>query len=196
MELRRARERLMAAHGRVAEVYKSWDLNYYDYDTAGEGCTRYHPTGLSEEKVLLPLCRFGTDDELLQHAQRRYSSVIHHTAWLKHLLCVQSVGKREAIRFVAASQPYAGTFLNAVPKYKPFRMPTWALRLCLQRRLGLPLLVAAAAAGGGRRSRSGHMFDALGATSRSPTGRRGIRRGTSSSTTRCTTPSAGCMAGR
>eukprot|EP00964_Phaeocystis_antarctica_P035717 scaffold20419_cov69-Phaeocystis_antarctica.AAC.1 len=65
-------------------------------------------------------------------------------------------------RFVAASQPYAGTFLNAVPKYKPFRMPTWALRLCLQRRLGLPLLVAAAAAGGGRRSRSGHMFDALG----------------------------------
>eukprot|EP00964_Phaeocystis_antarctica_P100976 scaffold66511_cov100-Phaeocystis_antarctica.AAC.1 len=41
-------------------------------------------------------------------------------------------------------------------------MPTWALRLCLQRRLSLPLLVAAAAAGGGRRSRSGHMFDALG----------------------------------
>ena len=76
---------------------------------------------------MLPLCRFGTDDELLQHAQRRYSSVIHHTAWLKHLLCVQSVGKREAIRFVAASQPYAGTFLNPVPKYKPFRMPTWGL---------------------------------------------------------------------
>ena len=161
-ELRTARERLMTAHSRIAEVYKIWDLNYYDYDTAGEGCTRFHPTGLSEEKVLLPLCRFGTDDELLQHAQRRYSSVIHHTAWLKHLRCVQAVGKREAIRFIAASQPYAGTFLNAVPKYKPFRMPTWALRLCLQRRLGLPLLVAAAAAGGGRRSRSGHMFDALG----------------------------------
>ena len=37
-----------------------------------------------------------------------------------------------------------------------------AAPLCLQRRLGLPLLAAAAAADGARRSRSGKLFDVLG----------------------------------
>ena len=161
VELRAARARLMQAHKRTAAVYKQWDVNNYDYDTAGEGHARYHPDGLAEEKELLPLSQFGTDDEHLQHAQRKYSSVIHHAAWLKHLTVMQAISRREAVRFVAVSQRHAGTFLNAVPKHKAFCMPTWAMRLCLQRRLGLPLLAAAAAAGE-RRSRSGKLFDALG----------------------------------
>ena len=44
-------------------------------------------------------------------------------------------------------------------------MPTWALRIALQRRLGLPLTAATAAAGGGgggRRSRHGKLFDKYG----------------------------------
>ena len=82
--------------------------------------------------------------------------------WLKLLTDLQAVSAREAVRFIAVSQAHAGTFLNAVPKHKPFRLPTWALRLCLQRRLGLPLLAAAAAADGARRSRSGKLFDVLG----------------------------------
>ena len=60
---------------------------------------------------------------------------------------------------------YAGAFLNAVPKQAAFRMPTWALRIALQRRLGLPLTAATAAAGGGgggRRSRHGKLFDKYG----------------------------------
>ena len=66
------------------------------------------------------------------------------------------------MRFIAVSQPQAGAFLNAVPRYKPFRIPTWALRQQVQRRLGLPLLSAAAAADGARRSRHGLVYDALG----------------------------------
>jgi len=81
---------------------------------------------------------------------------------LKLLTDLQNVSVREAVRFIAVSQPHAGTFLNAVPKHKPFRLPTWAPRLCVQRRLGLPLLAAAAAADGARRSRSGKLFDVLG----------------------------------
>jgi hypothetical protein len=57
--------------------------------------------------------------------------------------------------------PYAGVFLNAVPKWEAFRMQTWALRISVQKRLGLPLLAAAAAAGE-YRSRSGRVFDAYG----------------------------------
>ena len=87
--------------------------------------------------------------------------MVHHADWLKHLAACQAFSKREGIRFLSVSQPYAGTFLNAVPKHKPFRVPTWALRFAIQRRLGLPLL-AAAAAGGGRLSRHGRRFDALG----------------------------------
>ena len=44
---------------------------------------------------------------------------------------------------MSVSQPYAGAFLNAVPMRKPFRIPTWALRIILQRRLGLALSAAA-----------------------------------------------------
>jgi hypothetical protein len=46
------------------------------------------------------------------------------------------------VRFVSASQPYAGAFLNAIPMRKPFRIPTWALRIVVQRRLGLALSAA------------------------------------------------------
>ena len=109
----------------------------------------------------------------------------HHTEWRKLLLDLQGASVREAVRFVSVSQPGAGAFLNAVPKQKEFRLPTWAMRIAVARRLGLPLL-AAAAAGDGRRSRHGLVFDVLGATARA----------TSSSCTRCTTPSAGSTAGR
>ena len=88
-----------------------------------------------------------------------------HTTLIGGGCCVLTrllgVSLREAARFVSVSQAYAGAFLNAVPKHAAFRMPTWALRITLQRRLGLPLAAAAAAAGvdGGRRSRHGKVFD-------------------------------------
>ena len=159
-ELRRAHASLMEAHARVSGVYKIMDATYFDYDKDGEGHTQYHPTDLAKIKDLLPLERFGTDDEHLQHAQRKYSSVIHHSAWLKLMVQHQATSRRESIRFISVSQPHAGSFINAVPSRHGFRVPTWCLRLVLQRRLGLPLLAATAAIG--RRSRHGRLFDSLG----------------------------------
>jgi hypothetical protein len=63
-------------------------------------------------------------------------------------------------RFMSVSQPHAGDFLNAVPRYERFRMPTWAMRIQVQRRLGLPLTAAGMAAG--RLSKHGKVFDHLG----------------------------------
>ena len=57
----------------------------------------------------------------------------HHTEWRKLLLDLQGAAVREAVRFVSVSQPGAGAFLNAVPKQNEFRLPTWAMRIAVQR---------------------------------------------------------------
>ena len=57
------------------------------------------------------------------------------------------------------SQPHAGDFLNAVPKRPAFRINTWAMRIAVQRRLGLPLTAAELSSG---LSKHGHAFDAMG----------------------------------
>ena len=67
---------------------------------------------------------------------------------------------REAVRFLAASQKHAGAFLNAVPKHAPFRLHSWAMRIAVQRRLGLPLLAGATAVG--KRSRHDKEHDVYG----------------------------------
>ena len=92
-------------------------IQIFDFDKAGESHHAFHPSGLAKSKELLPLSRFGTDDDFLQHAQRRWSSVSHHTEWRKLLLDLQGAAVREAVRFVSVSQPGAGAFLNAVPKH-------------------------------------------------------------------------------
>ena len=60
---------------------------------------------------------------------------------------------------MAVSQPYAGAWLNAVPKFKAFKIHTWAMRLMVQRRLGLPLTAQVPE---GERSRHGRAFDVMG----------------------------------
>ena len=66
---------------------------------------------------------------------------------------------REAVRFIAVSQPHAGAFLNAVPRHAYFQINTWAMRILVQRRLGLPLTATAAK---GALSRHGKEFDVMG----------------------------------
>ena len=73
---------------------------------------------------------------------------------------MHSTSRREAVRFISCSQPMAGAFLNAVPKYEAFRLPSWAMRIAVQRRLGLPLLASAAA--GEIFSKHGRRYDELG----------------------------------
>ena len=45
---------------------------------------------------------------------------------------------------ISVSQPHAGVWLNAVPSRKAFRINSWAMRIAVQRRLGLPLTAHAA----------------------------------------------------
>ena len=162
-ELQQAHQELREVHARVAGVYDLWDSTYYDYDKDGEGCTRFHPADLPPTRMLQPLSEMASDTDLNKQAQATWGQIIHHSDWLglAQALAATGVPRRELVRFVAVSQPYAGVFLNAVPKYESFRMQTWALRIVVQKRLGLPLLAAAAAANE-QRSRSGRVFDAYG----------------------------------
>lgn len=72
-----------------------------------------------------------------------------------------AVSVREAVRFISVSQPQAGAFLNAVPSHGHFRLHTWAMRIAVQRRLGLPLSDAVALQAA-RLSKHGKTFDVLG----------------------------------
>ena len=83
-------------------------------------------------------------------AQAKGRERAKHAAW------------REAVRFVAVSQDGAGAFLNAIPMRDDMRMETWAMRLTVQRRLGLPLDVACQAAAAGKKTRNGKTHDELG----------------------------------
>ena len=70
----------------------------------------------------------------------RFSSIVHHAAWLNLLTRLRGqdvevargmapsaalgvASPREAARFISVSQAYAGAFLNAVPRQPAFRMP-------------------------------------------------------------------------
>ena len=157
-ELQDVHAGLLKLHGRIAAQYADYDKKIYDFTKDGAAHYRFHPSGLPQASSLLPLSRFGSDSELNQGVQRRYSQIIHHEAWRVHWNLCAGTSVREAVRFVAASQPYAGAFLNAIPMRQPFRIPTWALRMQVQRRLGLPITAGL----DGATSRHGKQFDALG----------------------------------
>ena len=61
----------------------------------------FHPANLPERSTLLPLARFESNSERLQNAQRRYSLIVHHAAWLGfwNELQLAGVPRREAVRF-------------------------------------------------------------------------------------------------
>ena len=69
-ELRAARRRLLEEHERTAAVYEKWDETPWDYGVDGRASRRFHPEGLARREELLPLCKYGTDDEFLTQAQR------------------------------------------------------------------------------------------------------------------------------
>ena len=60
---------------------------------------------------------------------------------------------------MAVSQDGAGAFLNAIPMRDDMRMETWAMRISVQRRLGLPLDVACQAAAAGKKTRNKKYHD-------------------------------------
>ena len=79
-------------------------------------------------------------DEVYDRAQRQLSTIVHHTRW--HALRSDlAADRREAVRFVSASQQFAGSAFNAVPSRWDFQIESDALLIMVQRRLGLPLSV-------------------------------------------------------
>ena len=69
-----------------------------------------------------------------------------------------AVGLREGVRFVSVCQAHAGDYLYAVPCRTAFRLPTWALRIAIQRRCGLAITHAA----GTDKGTNGVVLDVLG----------------------------------
>jgi hypothetical protein len=159
-ELQEVHKDLTETWRRVKAVWAGYDAKPYDYDKEGKAHYRFHPAHLPVASDLAPLSAFGSTSENLQHAQRTWSSIIHHWQWFKFLATLwRGTTLREAVRFVGVSQPNAGAFLNAVPALKSFRIGSWAMKIVVQRRLGLPLSAAAAE---GCFSKHGHRFDAYG----------------------------------
>ena len=163
-ELQDAHSTLLDDYDYVARTYEQYDRQVFDYCKEGLAHFRFHPDGLPDRDTLLPLACFDSGSEHLQSAQRRYSQIIHHAAWLGfwNALQLPGVARREAVRFIAVSQYQAGAFLNAVPSRRDFRIPTWALRIAVQRRLGLPLDEALARGAPTCSARGGKVQDPLG----------------------------------
>jgi hypothetical protein len=138
-ELQQCHGDLLARHTRVAKVYAEYDRIVLDWTRDLEPHFRFHPQGLTPREELLPLTAFERPHEFHEHAQKRWSAVIHHSYWGDLWHEHMAAGSREAVRLVAVSQPLAGAFLNAVPTRHWFRMPTPALRMAVRRRLGLPI---------------------------------------------------------
>ena len=89
--------------------------------------------------------------------------MVHHSEWQYQLSQLQLYAPlREQVRFLSTSQPCAGAWLNAVPKWGHFRVRTTNHRLLVQRRCGLPLRSVAQAEGDLRSSRYNKVFDLLG----------------------------------
>ena len=80
----------------------------YDYDKMGESHVHAHPDRLPPGHKLVPVALFGSESDHLQHAQRTWSQIIHHGAWHSMWQRLANVSAREAVRFVAVSQPHAG----------------------------------------------------------------------------------------
>ena len=161
--LRAAYRGVLAGHADVTATYVLFDSRRHDFDVEGEPRLLFHPNGLPPAKTILPLSEYGspsiTASKLLQHAQRRLSMVTHHLAWIQFVRRASRNGLRESVHSISVSQPYAGAFLNAIPSRAPFRMPTWAMRTALLRRLGLPMPPTVPES---RLSRSGRTYDRLG----------------------------------
>ena len=66
----------------MARTYEQYDRQVFDYCKEGLAHFRFHPDGLPDRDTLLPLACFDSGSEHLQSAQRRYSQIIHHAAWL------------------------------------------------------------------------------------------------------------------
>ena len=109
---------------RTKGVYDTFNKNIFDYDKEGASHRQFHPSHLPARHELLAVAEMASESDYNQNAQRTWSRIVHHTAWLRCLSACRQVSTREAVRFIAVSQPHAGDFLNAIPKQAVFRINT------------------------------------------------------------------------
>ena len=141
VELRTAHSSLLATHGRIDGEYANLDDRPVGYDVLGDPQFRYHPDDLPPAESLPSLNHISLGDEYTcTQAQRRLSAIRHHDRWgaLRRDLGADG-GNRELVRFISASQPFAGAAFNAVPSQFDFQIPSDELLIMVQRRLGLEL---------------------------------------------------------
>ena len=81
LDVARRQARLVAAHAALDAKYQEDKKTYYFYDKTGRAYRIYNPRGLPPAHTYLPLTEWSSRSNLLQHAQRRYSATIHHSAW-------------------------------------------------------------------------------------------------------------------
>ena len=74
----------------------------------------------------------------LRAAARHLTSVVNHHKW-SSLYRNYSSDRRATTVLVCSSQPHAGDFLRAVPTHYHTTIDSDLMRICLQRRLALPL---------------------------------------------------------
>ena len=150
--------RVLPPNRRIEADYHEYDTKIFDFTKEGNAAYRFHPPNLPPANSLLQLAEFDGKSKYLDNAQRRWTAIVHHSAWLQHWRALAARPWREQVRFVAVSQPHAGDFLNAIPMRKEFRIPSHIMRLSVQRRLGLPI-TAAAALGEAAKTSKGRVLD-------------------------------------
>lgn len=101
----------------------------------------YHPPGLPTST--LDIADIARATVPLPKAQGALSQPARHARWLAVLRERQASGRADAAAFISASQPYAGIFLDAMPRAYDMRIPSDVFQLIVQRRLRMPLSVLA-----------------------------------------------------
>jgi hypothetical protein len=72
---------LVEAHGAISRRYAGRASGFASYDVHGRGYKRYSPFGLPPANTLIPVSEFVSKSVHLHHAQCRYTSILHHSAW-------------------------------------------------------------------------------------------------------------------
>ena len=151
--LRDARQRLANLEARARADDDNSSKIVIACNKFGENEYAFRPCSLPLANRLPTIADMSNADcKHLRKSQRKFMLIVHRCNWVAlhdEYLALDGEGEyREAIRFVSCSQPYAMSFLNAIPWSGDTTIPSDLMLVILQRQLGLPLTCV----GGGKYS--------------------------------------------
>ena len=123
----------------MADEYAELDSTTIYVSRWGDKRTKFHPRDLPG--YVLALADIADASEPLRKKQSELAQPAHHRRWLNVYADRQARDRSDAAAFVAASQPFAGAFLHAVPSAPELRMPSSVFEIMVQRRLRAPLAI-------------------------------------------------------